>query len=261
MSLEGKAALITGSTSGIGLGIAEEMAKAGCNIVLNGFGEHAAIKTLQERIFLNYGVRVRYIEADVSNPEECRALMNQTLAEYGGLDILVNNAGIQHVSPVESFATERWDAVLATNLSSAFYLTAAAIPAMRSKGYGRIINIASVHGLVGSVNKSAYVASKHGLIGLTKVVALETARYGITCNAICPGWVLTPIVEAQIRQRMEQEGTDRQVAERRLLEETQPSGVFSRPCDIGAFAVFLCSESAGNITGASLPIDGVWTAR
>jgi 3-hydroxybutyrate dehydrogenase len=261
MSLDGRAALITGSTSGIGLGIAEEMAKAGCNIILNGLGELAAIKALEERIVLNYGVRVRYIEADVSNPAECRALMNQTLAEYGGLDILVNNAGIQHVAPVESFATERWDAVLATNLSSAFHLTAAAIPTMRSKGYGRIINIASVHGLVGSENKSAYVASKHGLIGLTKVVALETARHGITCNAICPGWVLTPIVEAQIKQRMEREGSERQVAERRLLEETQPSGVFSRPSDIGALAVFLCSKSASNITGASLPIDGAWTAR
>jgi 3-hydroxybutyrate dehydrogenase len=261
MSLDGRAALITGSTSGIGLGIAEEMAKAGCNIILNGLGELAAIKAIEERIVLNYGVRVRYIEADVSNSAECRALMNQTLAEYGGLDILVNNAGIQHVAPVESFATERWDAVLATNLSSAFHLTAAAIPTMRSKGYGRIINIASVHGLVGSENKSAYVASKHGLIGLTKVVALETARHGITCNAICPGWVLTPIVEAQIRQRMEREGSERQVAERRLLEETQPSGVFSRPSDIGALAVFLCSESASNITGASLPIDGAWTAR
>jgi 3-hydroxybutyrate dehydrogenase len=261
MSLAGKAALITGSTSGIGLGIAEEMAKAGCNIILNGLGEPAVIKAIQDRIILNYGVRVRYIEADVSNPSECRALMNQTLAEYGGLDILVNNAGIQHVAPVESFAAERWDAVLATNLSSAFHLTAAAIPTMRSKGYGRIINISSVHGLVASENKSAYVASKHGLIGLTKVVALETAPHGITCNAICPGWVLTPIVEAQIRQRMEREGSEREVAERRLLEEKQPSGVFSRPADIGALAVFLCSESASNITGASLPIDGAWTAQ
>jgi 3-hydroxybutyrate dehydrogenase len=260
MSLEGKAALITGSTSGIGLGIAEEMAKAGCNIILNGLGEPAAIQAVQDR-FINYGVRVRYIEADVSNPSECRALMNQTLAEYGGLDILVNNAGIQHVAPIESFATERWDAVLATNLSSAFHLTAAAIPTMRSKGYGRIINIASVLGLVASEHKSAYVAAKHGLIGLTKVVALETARHGITCNAICPGWVLTPMVEAQIRQRMEREGSERQVAERRLLEEKQPSGMFSHPSDIGALAVFLCSESAGNITGASLPVDGAWTAQ
>jgi len=260
MSLKGKAALITGSTSGIGLGIAEEMAKAGCNIIMNGLGEPAVIRALQDRI-TNYGVRVRYIEADVSSPTECRALMNQTLAEYGGLDILVNNAGIQHVAPVENFATERWDAVLATNLSSAFHLIAAVIPTMRSKGYGRIINIASVHGLVGSENKSAYVASKHGLIGLTKVVALETARDGITCNAICPGWVLTPIVEAQISQRMDREGIERQVAERRLLEEKQPSGRFSRPSDIGALAVFLCSESAGNITGASLPVDGAWTAQ
>ena len=260
MSLKGKAALITGSTSGIGLGIAEEMAKAGCNIIMNGLGEPAVIRALQDRI-TNYGVRVRYIEADVSSPTDCRALMNQTLAEYGGLDILVNNAGIQHVAPVENFATERWDAVLATNLSSAFHLIAAVIPTMRSKGYGRIINIASVHGLVASENKSAYVASKHGLIGLTKVVALETARDGITCNAICPGWVLTPIVEAQISQRMEREGIERQVAERRLLEEKQPSGRFSRPSDIGALAVFLCSESAGNITGASLPVDGAWTAQ
>lgn len=261
MSLEGKAALITGSTSGIGLGIAQEMAKAGCNIILNGFGEPAAIKALQDRIVLNYGVRVRHIEADVSSPSECRGLISQTLAEYGGLDILVNNAGIQHVGPVESFPPERWDAVLAVNLSSAFHLIAAAIPTMRNKGYGRIINIASVHGLVGSENKSAYVAAKHGLIGLTKVVALETARHGITCNAICPGWVLTPIVEAQIRQQMDRDGSDRQLAERRLLEEKQPSGVFSHPSDIGALAVFLCSDSASNITGASLPIDGAWTAR
>ena len=191
MSLEGKAALITGSTSGIGLGIAEEMAKAGCNIIMNGLGEPEVIRKLQDCI-AKYGGRVRYIEADVSNPIGCRALMNQTLEEYGGLDILVNNAGIQHVAPVEDFAAERWDAVLATNLSSAFHLIAAAVPTMRSKGYGRIINIASVHGLVGSENKSAYVASKHGLVGLTKVVALETARHGITCNAICPGWVVTP---------------------------------------------------------------------
>jgi 3-hydroxybutyrate dehydrogenase len=260
MSLEGKAALITGSTSGIGLGIAEEMAKAGCNIIMNGLGEPEVIRELQDRI-AKYGVRVRYIEADVSNPIGCRALMNQTLEEYGGLDILVNNAGIQHVAPVESFATERWDAVLATNLSSAFHLIAAAIPTMRSKGYGRIINIASVLGLVASEHKAGYVAAKHGLVGLTKVVALETARDGITCNAICPGWVLTPLVETQIRQRMEQEGTERQVAERRLLEEKQPSGMFSRSSDIGALAVFLCSESAGNITGASLTVDGAWTAQ
>jgi len=260
MSLEGRAALITGSTSGIGLGIAEEMAKAGCNIVMNGLGEPAVIRALQDRI-TNYGVRVRYIEADVSHPSECRALVDQTLAEYGGLDILVNNAGIQHVAPIENFATEWWDAILATNLSSAFHLIAAAIPTMRSKGYGRIINIASVHGLVGSENKSAYVAAKHGLVGLTKVVALETAHDGITCNAICPGWVLTPIVEAQIRQRMEREGIERPVAEQRLLQEKQPSGRFSRSSDIGALAVFLCSESAGNITGASLPVDGAWTSQ
>jgi 3-hydroxybutyrate dehydrogenase len=260
MTLQGKAALITGSTSGIGLGIAEEMAKAGCNIILNGLGEPEAIQGLLDRI-RNYGVRARYIEANVSNPSECSALMSRTLAEYGGLDILVNNAGIQHVAPVESFAAERWDAVLATNLSSAFHLISAAIPTMRSKGYGRIINIASVLGLVASVHKAAYVAAKHGLVGLTKVVALETARDGITCNAICPGWVLTPMVEAQIRQRVEQEGIERQVAEQRLLEEKQPSGMFSRSSDIGALAVFLCSESSGNITGASLPVDGAWTAQ
>ena len=254
-------ALVTGSTSGIGLGIAEELAARGCDIVLSGFGEPDAIVALRQRIEQQYGVRAIHLAADLARAEQCRALAEQAQAALGGIDILVNNAGIQHVAPVQEFPTERWDAVLAVNLSAAFHLTASLLPEMLAGGYGRVINIASAHGLVGSKDKSAYVAAKHGLVGLTKVVALETAGRGVTCNAICPGWVLTPLVDAQIRDRMQKEGLGRRDAEAKLLEEKQPSGEFATPSQIGALAVFLCSSAAASITGASLPVDGGWTAR
>jgi 3-hydroxybutyrate dehydrogenase len=260
MDLKGRRALITGSTSGIGLGIAEELARQGCDILLNGFATPAEIEALQTRLHQQFNVQVRHIAADVSNPNQCRAMALNALS-FGAVDILVNNAGIQHVAPIDAFPPDRWDAILATNLSSAFHLTAALLPAMRNNGWGRIINIASVHGLVGSKDKSAYVAAKHGLVGLTKVTALETAGQGITCNAICPGWVLTPLVEAQLQTRMQSEAIDRPQAEHRLLREKQPSGQFSTPTQIGALAVFLCSAHAANITGASLPVDGAWTAQ
>lgn len=261
MDLKGRRSLVTGSTSGIGFGIAEELASRGCDVLLNGFGAQDVIGKLQTRLRAHYGVRVRYFAADVSVPADCQAMVRYAQEEFGGIDILVNNAGIQHVAPVEEFPNERWDAILATNLSAAFYLTAALLPGMRSRGWGRIINIASVHGLVGSKYKSAYVAAKHGLVGLTKVVALETAGHGITCNAICPGWVLTGIVEAQVTERMRKEDLDRPAAEHLLLSEKQPSGKFTKPDQIGALVCFLCSGSADNITGASLPVDGAWTAQ
>ncbi len=255
--LHGKRALITGSTSGIGLGIATELARAGSNVVLNGFGDPDAIADLCRQLRQEYSVEAVYHAADVSSPEACRSLAEAS----GPLDILVNNAGIQHVAPVERFPTERWDAILAVNLSSAFHLTAAALPGMRAAGFGRVINIASAHGLVASPEKSAYVAAKHGLIGLTKVVALETAGTGVTCNAICPGWVLTALVEAQITERMAREQRDRRAVEQDLLRAKQPSGQFATPEQIGALAVFLCSPAAQSITGASLPVDGGWTAQ
>jgi len=261
INLKGKHALVTGSTSGIGLGIAIELARNGCDIVLSGFGDAVAINDLQTRLRNDYGVRAIHVDADVANPQQCRALVARGLAEFGTLDILVNNAGIQHVAPLEEFGEEKWDAILAINLSAAFHLSAAALPGMRRTGYGRVVNIASVHGLVASKFKAAYVAAKHGLIGLTKVTALETAGQGITCNAICPGWVLTPLVEAQIEDRMRREGLDRRAAEHLLLSEKQPSGQFATPGQIGALAVFLCSDAAANITGASLPVDGGWTAQ
>ena len=261
MQLRGKRALVTGSTSGIGLGIAEVLASEGCDIGLNGFGEADTIVSLTQRLEGQYGVRVRHIPADVSKKEDCHFLAAQAISELGSIDILVNNAGIQHVAPVEVFPADRWDAILATNLSSAFYLTAALLPEMRRAGWGRIVNISSVHGLVGSRFKSAYVAAKHGVIGLTKVVALETAGSGITCNAICPGWVMTPMVDAQIRRLMSEENIERPEAEQKLLNEKQPSSEFATPRQIGALVVFLCSESAANLTGASLPVDGAWTAQ
>ena len=254
-------ALVTGSTSGIGLGIAEELAGSGCDVALSGFGEPAAIAALQQRLQRTYGVRVVHLSADLAHAAECRSLAEQAQEALGGIDILVNNAGIQYVSPVQDFPTDRWDAILAVNLSSAFHLTAMVLPAMLEVGYGRVINIASAHGLVGSKDKSAYVAAKHGLIGFTKVVALETAGCGVTCNAICPGWVLTPLVDAQIRERMEREGLTRNQAETLLLEEKQPSGEFVTPGQLGALTVFLCSAAGASMTGASLPVDGGWTAR
>ncbi len=254
-------ALVTGSTSGIGLGIAHALAAAGADIVTNGFGDPAAIEQTRAALAAEHGVRVTYAAADVSKPAEVAAMVAQAEAELGRLDILVNNAGIQHVAPIATFPAERWDAIIAINLSSAFHAIQAAIPGMKRRGWGRIINIASAHGLVGSPEKSAYVAAKHGLVGLTKVTALELANDGITCNAICPGWVLTPLVQKQLDTRAEREG--RPVAEvtRAFLTDKQALAKFSTPEGIGALTVFLCSEAAGTMTGSPYSIDGGWTAQ
>ncbi|HEX7900375.1 MAG TPA: 3-hydroxybutyrate dehydrogenase [Planctomycetota bacterium] len=246
-------AIVTGSTSGIGLGIARALAAKGIDLLMNGLdNEHEAARVAAE-----FKVKVDYSGADLSKPEHVRAMMERA----GDVDILVNNAGIQHVSAVESFPEERWDKVLAVNLSACFHTIRAALPRMRSKNWGRIINIASVHGLVASPNKSAYVAAKHGLVGLTKVVALETARTGITCNAICPGWVLTPLVQKQIDDRAKRDGIPSEEARDLLLGEKQPSMEFATPEQIGALAVFLCSDAAAQIRGASLTVDGGWSAQ
>ncbi|WP_035060925.1 3-hydroxybutyrate dehydrogenase [Andreprevotia chitinilytica] len=262
-TLQGKVALITGSTSGIGLGIARELANAGADVVLNGFGDaNAAIAEVEGVIDQSgSGARVRYHDADLSRPSEIARLMQYAETEFGGVDILLNNAGIQHVAPIEDFPPERWDAVLALNLSAAFHTTRLAVPHMKTRNWGRIINIASVHGLVASAQKSAYVAAKHGLVGLTKTVALELAETHITCNAICPGWVLTPLVQAQIEARARDEGIDIATAQTELLQEKQPSLEFVTPQQIGELAVFLCSGAAAQIRGAAWNIDGGWAAR
>ena len=259
--LEGKTALVTGSTSGIGLGIACAFARQGCNLVLNGFGDAAEIEALRQRIAEQEGVEVRYSAADLSRPEEIAAMVAEAEAAFGGVDILVNNAGIQHTDPVEAFPPERWDAVIAINLTGVFHCIRAALPKMRERGWGRIVNIASAHGLVASVNKSAYVAAKHGVVGLTKVVALETAEADITCNAICPGWVLTPLVKKQIEARAEKEGISVEQAEHDLLCEKQPSKQFATVEQIGELAVFLSGPGAAQITGTTHSIDGGWTAQ
>jgi 3-hydroxybutyrate dehydrogenase len=259
--LKGKGALVTGSTSGIGLGIARALAAEGCHIMLNGLGDPAAIDRLRAELAEAHGVRVRYHGADLRRPEQIADLVAATVHELGGVDVLCNNAGIQHVAPVEAFPPERWDAVLAINLSAAFYCTHYALPYMRRASWGRIINTASAHGLVASVNKAAYVAAKHGLVGLTKVVALETAGSGVTCNAICPGWVRTELVEKQIVARAEQLGLALEEATVSLLAEKQPSRQFVSVEQIGQVAVFLCSEAAAQITGAALSVDGGWTAQ
>ncbi len=259
--LKGRKAIITGSTSGIGLGIARALAAEGAAIMLNGFGDAGEIETLRRGLAGEFGVEVFYNGADLSKAEACEALVADAQARLGGVDILVNNAGIQHVAPVESFPVERWDAVIAINLSSAFHTIRSALPGMKQRGFGRLINIASTHGLVASANKAAYVAAKHGLIGLTKVVALETAETGITCNAICPGWVLTPLVQQQIDTRAAAEGITVAAAERALLIEKQPSARFTTVEQLGALAVFLCGPGAANMTGTALPADGGWTAQ
>ena len=255
MKLSGKVALVTGSTSGIGLGIARALAAEGAGIMLNGFGDAAEIERLRSEL------KARYHAADMAKPAEVRALVEQTVAQLGTIDILVNNAGIQHVAAVEQFPDERWDAVIAINLSASFHAIKAALPHMRKRGWGRVINIASAHGLVASAQKAAYVTAKHGLVGLTKVVALETAASGITCNAICPGWVLTPLVQKQIDELARREKLSGDEAKRRLLAEKQPSGEFATPAQIGGLAVFLCSDAASQMRGASLSIDGGWTAQ
>ncbi|WP_077034052.1 3-hydroxybutyrate dehydrogenase [Pelomonas sp. KK5] len=253
--LKGKTAVVTGSTSGIGLGIALALARQGMNIVLNGFGEvpRAQIEAL--------GVRAGYHGADMSRPAEIEAMMAYADAEFGGCDVLVNNAGIQHVAAVEEFPTERWDAIIAINLTSAFHTTRLALPGMKQRGWGRIINLASVHGLVASAQKSAYVAAKHGLVGFTKAVALETATTPVTVNAICPGWVLTPLVQKQVDARAAAENVSNDEAKRRLLAEKQPSLQFTTPEQLGELTVFLCSDAASNVRGQAWSLDGGWTAQ
>jgi len=259
--LKGKTAIVTGSTSGIGLGIARALGGAGTHLMLNGFGEAAQIEALRAGFVKEFGVKVAYNGADMSKPDQIHAMVRAAVEELGSVDILVNNAGIQHTAPVESFPPDRWDAVIAINLSSAFHATQAALPGMKTRNWGRIVNIASTHGLIASVEKSAYVAAKHGVLGLTKTVALEMARTGITCNAICPGWVLTPLVQKQIDARAEREGIAVEQAKRDLLAEKQPSGEFATPEQIGALCVFLCSEAAAQIRGAAMPVDGGWLAQ
>jgi len=259
--LKDKGAVITGSTSGIGRGIAETLAAHGANIMLNGFGDAAEIAKLRQRLADGHQVKVSYSGADISKPAEVQALIEQATKDLGRVDILVNNAGIQYTAPVQEFPVERWDAILAINLSGVFHAIRAVLPQMLSRNWGRIINIASAHGLVASVNKSAYVAAKHGVLGLTKTVALETARTGVTCNAICPGWVLTPLVQKQINDLAQQQQLSPETARAQLLGEKQPSLQFVTPEQIGALVVFLCSEAAVQIRGASVPIDGGWTAQ
>src|SRR4051794_31432709 len=259
--LKGKIAIVTGSTSGIGLGIARALASAGCDIMLNGFGEASEIEKERDGIAKEFGVRASFNPADLSKSTDITQLIETTNRELGRVDILVNNAGIQHTARVENFPADRWDAVIAINLSSNFHAIRAVIPQMRERNWGRVINIASTHGLVASVEKSAYVAAKHGVLGLTKAVALENATTGITCNAICPGWVLTPLVQKQITERAAREKISVDQANHDLLSEKQPSHDFATPEQIGALVVFLCSESAGQIRGAALPVDGGWTAQ
>ena len=260
-SLSGKTAVITGSTSGIGLGIAQALAAEGANIVFNGFGDPAQIAQLQQQTASEHGIRTGYSDADMSRPAEIERMMAEAAAQFGGVDILVNNAGIQHVANIEDFPVDRWDAVIAINLSAAFHATRLALPYMQQKNWGRIINIASVHGLVASAGKSAYVAAKHGIIGLTKVTALENAHTGITCNAICPGWVLTPLVQKQVDARAEARKIPAEEAKKELLMEKQPSGEFVTPEDLGAMAVFLCSPAANQVRGAAWNMDGGWAAQ
>jgi len=259
--LKGKAAIVTGSTSGIGFGIASALAAQGCSVMLNGFGDPQTIEALQAKLRSEHGVGVGYSPADMSKAPQIRELVAETVRQFGGIDILVNNAGIQHVAKVVDFPEERWDAVIAINMSAAFHATKAALPHMTAKRWGRIINIASAHGLVASGEKAAYVTAKHGIVGFTKVVAIENANEGITCNAICPGWVLTPLVEKQIEARAAAEGIAVRQANDDLLREKQPMLEFSTPEQIGALAVFLCGDAARTITGAALSIDGGWVAQ
>lgn len=257
MQLKGKTALVTGSTSGIGLGMALCLARQGANLVLNGFGDTQAAKAQVAAL----GVRVGYHGADMSKPDEIEALMQYAAQDFGGVDVLVNNAGIQHVSPIENFPTDKWDAIIAINLSSAFHTTRLALAHMRAQNWGRIINVASAHGLVASKDKSAYVAAKHGLVGMTKSVALETATTGVTVNAICPGWVLTPLVQKQIDARAAAAGISLAQANIELLGEKQPSLEFTTPEQLGELAVFLCSDAAANVRGQAWAVDGGWTAQ
>jgi 3-hydroxybutyrate dehydrogenase len=259
--LKGKIAIVTGSTSGIGLGIATAFAAEGADIMLNGFGDKAAIDRTVRGLAEQHGIRTAYSPADMSKPAEIRELVAKTRGDLGAVDILVNNAGIQHVAPVEEFPEDKWDAVIAINLSAAFHAAKAVLPEMKQRKWGRIINIASAHGLVASGAKAAYVTAKHGLVGLTKVVAIETANDGITCNAICPGWVLTPLVQQQVEARAKAANMSVDAAKEAMLSEKQPMLQFTTPEKIGALAVFLCSDGASTMTGAALSIDGGWVAQ
>ncbi len=256
MQLKGKRAVVTGSTSGIGLGIARELARAGASVVINSFTDAPEDHALAKDLAAETSADVRYIQADMSKPDQCRALIEQA----GGCDILVNNAGIQHVARIEEFPVEKWDAIIAINLSSAFHTTAAALPGMYAAGWGRVVNIASAHGLTASPYKAAYIAAKHGVVGLTKTTALEAAGKGITCNAICPGYVLTPIVEKQIPDQMKTHGMDRETVIKEVMLSRQPSGEFATVEQMGGTAVFLCSDAAAQITGTTISVDGGWTA-
>ena len=255
--LKGKTALVTGSTSGIGLGIAKALAEQGANIMMNGFGDSAAAIAEVKAL----GVEVDYHGADMSKCEEIEAMMAAAEKRFGSVDILVNNAGIQHVANIEDFPVERWDSIIAINLTSAFHTTRLALPGMKQRSWGRIINLASVHGLVASAQKSAYVAAKHGIVGLTKVTALETAQTNVTCNAICPGWVLTPLVQKQVDARAERDGLSNDQAKKALLSEKQPSGEFVSPEQLAALAVFFCSPAATQIRGVAWNMDGGWVAQ
>jgi 3-hydroxybutyrate dehydrogenase len=260
-SLEGRVSLVTGSTSGIGLGIARALAGSGSRVLLNGFGDRDAIEKTRAGLGAEFGVDVDYSNADMSKPTAIAEMVSAARERFGRLDIVVNNAGVQHVAPLVEFPAEKWDLILAINLSSAFHLTRLALPGMIERGWGRIINVASAHGLVGSPFKSAYVAAKHGIVGLTKVTALETAEAGITCNAICPGYVLTPLVEAQIDAQAKAHGIPREEVIRDVLLAQQPNKKFATVEEIGALAVFLASEAGASITGTALPVDGGWTAH
>jgi 3-hydroxybutyrate dehydrogenase len=259
--LKGRKAVVTGSTSGIGEGVARALAAQGASVMLNGFGDAAEIEKLRSSMAAQYGVEVLYNPSDLSKADECEGLIRDAEKRLGAVDILVNNAGVQFVAPIEDFPVDRWNQIIAINLSSTFHTIRAALPGMKKNGWGRLVNIASTHGLVASAGKVAYVAAKHGVVGITKTVALETATSGITCNAICPGWVLTPLVQKQIDDRSAKEGIDEATAKSKLLAEKQPSGRFTSTSDIGALAVFLCSEGAQNLTGANIPVDGAWTAQ
>lgn len=261
MTARTRTAIVTGSTSGIGLGIAEAFAGAGIGLVLNGFGEAGAIEQLRKGLAEKYKVKVTYSAADMSKPSQIQQMVAEAAAAHGSVDILVNNAGIQFVAPVTEFPEERWDQIIAINLSAAFHAAKAALPHMKKNGWGRVINIASAHGLVASANKAAYVAAKHGIVGLTKVIAIEHANDGITANAICPGWVLTPLVEKQINDRARQNGTTVEQEKIKLVAEKQPMHSFISTAQLGGLALFLVSDVAATITGASLSIDGGWTAE
>jgi 3-hydroxybutyrate dehydrogenase len=259
--LSGKAAIVTGSTSGIGLGIAESLAAEGCHVMLNGFGDKDAIELIRDGLATRHRVTVAHSVADMTKPAEIRQMVADAGKMFGSVDILINNAGIQFVAPVETFPDAKWDAIIAINLSAAFHAIKAVVPGMATRGFGRIINIASAHGLVGSDGKAAYVAAKHGIVGLTKVVAIDHANHGITCNAICPGWVLTPLVQKQIEDHARLEGMSVEQATENLVKEKQPMWRFSTPQDLGALTVFLCGAAASTMTGTALPMDGGWTAH